>query len=116
MNQPLNPVQIEQRIQECADRIARGVMVVSDAHRAFLEADRAFDRAFAVAYVEQDGPVHMREKVARIQTMGLREARDLADVIHQQARRQWQAIVAELDALRSIGASVRASYATGGGS
>lgn len=115
MGEVLNPVEIEQRIAECANRIARGVMVVSERHQEFLDAEREYDRAFALAYVQYDGPAHMRRYDAELSTGKERAARDVADVAHQAAKRQWQALQAELEALRSIGASVRQAYATGGG-
>ncbi|MBE3135295.1 MAG: hypothetical protein IMZ55_17655 [Acidobacteria bacterium] len=107
---PLNPTEIEERILECSNRIARGVGVVSGAHETFLRAEHALDRAYARAYLDYDGPAHARRYAADLAVETERDSRDIADVAHQSARRQWQALTAELDALRSIGASVRQAY------
>lgn len=115
MSEALNPVQVEATIRETAQRIANGVKVVSERHREFLRADHAHDLAYARAYLQADGPAHEKRYVAELDTQEERAARDEADAAYQYATRQWRALSAELDAYRSIGASVRAAYSTGGG-
>jgi len=116
MSEVLSPVQVEATIRDAAQRIANGVKVVSERHRAFLRADHAVDVAFAQAYLTADGPAHEKRYRAELATVAEREARDDADAAFQYATRQWRALQAELEAYRSIGASVRQAYATGGGS
>lgn len=111
MSDVLNPVDIEQRISECAKRIHKGVGVVTAAETAFRTADRAFDVAFAHAYLDHRGPAHEKKYAATIATEKQREARDVAEVAFKHADRTAKAIEAELRALQSIGASVRAMYA-----
>lgn len=115
MSEVLNPVQIEQTIRETAQRIANGVKVVSDRHREFLRAEHIHDVAFAKAYLDAVGPAHEKRYQAELATATERESRDDADAAFRYSERQWRALSAELDAYRSIGASVRAAYATGGG-
>ncbi|WP_100811758.1 hypothetical protein [Microbacterium sp. BR1] len=115
MSEPLNPVQIEAAIREASQRIAKGVSVVSERYRAFLQAEHTLDVAFARAYMAFGGPAHEKRYAAELETIAQREARDDADAAHRYAEKQWRALSSELDALRSIGASVRQAYAAGGG-
>lgn len=110
----LNPVQIETGIREVADRIARGVAVVSDRYAAFLTAERAYDQAFARAYMAHQGPAHERKYGAELATEQEREARDVADVAFRYADRTARALESELRALQSVGASVRQMYGVAG--
>lgn len=114
MSEPLSPVQIEQVIRDAADRISKGVQVVSERYRTFLSADHALDVAYAKAYRAFDGPAHEKRYAAELETAVEREARDDADAAYRYAERTWKALSAELDAYRSIGASVRQAYAAGG--
>ena len=113
-NEPLNPVSIEQAIRECATHIANGVTVVSNAYSAFLAADRAFDQAFARAYIEADGAAHERKYIAELATASEREARDVADAAYRYARDRARALENELMALQSVSKSVRGMYAVAG--
>lgn len=112
----LNPVDIERAIRELANRISNGVRVVSDRYRDFLDADRAYEQAFARAYMAAEGPAHERKYAAELTTGREREVRDAADVMYRYADRQAKALENELRAYQSIGASVRAMYASGGAS
>lgn len=115
MSDVLSPVQVEHTIRDAAQRIANGVKVVSERHREFLRADHALDVAFARAYLAAEGPAHEKKYRAEIATLDERLHRDEADAAFQYATRQWRALQAELEAYRSIGASVRESYRAGGG-
>lgn len=110
----LNPVDVETAIRRVSERIARGVMVCDERYRAFLEADRNYDAAFAKAYLDHAGPAHEKKYAAELTTVRLREARDIADAAYRYADRQAKALQDELRALQSVGASVRAMYATAG--
>lgn len=110
----LNPVHIEQAIRECANRIANGVVVCDERYRAFLDADRAYDRAFARAYMNYSGPAHSKKYAAELETHDERQARDVADAAYQFARRQAEALREELRAWQSVGASVRMMYGVAG--
>lgn len=110
----LNPVVIENRIRDISGRIAEGVKVCNDAYVTFLEADRAYDRAYAWAYMQHKGPAHEKKFAAELETGDRREARDIADAAYRYADRQAKALENELRAYQSIGASVRAMYAVAG--
>ena len=109
-----SPVQVEKAIHECSDRIAKGVMKADKAYRIFIEADQAYDLAFAEAYLDADGPAHAKKYEAEIATAHQRKVRDEADAAYKLMDRNMKAIQSELDALRSIGTSVRQAYAIAG--
>lgn len=109
-----NPVKVEAAIRECAERIANGVLKSDKAYRVFMEADQAYDLAFAHAYLDSDGPAHERKYRAEIATADQRKARDEADAVYRLMSSNMRAIQSELDALRSIGVSVRQAYAVAG--
>lgn len=114
MTAVLNPVDVEAAIRAVSDRIAKGVSVCDQRYRAYLDAERAYDAAFAKAYMGHDGPAHERKYAAELTTQGEREAKDVADASYRYADRQAKALQDELRALQSVGASIRAMYATAG--
>ncbi|WP_228002175.1 hypothetical protein [Nocardia australiensis] len=109
-----NPVSVENAIRECANRIAKGVTVCGNAYAAFLDADRSYDRVFASAYLDADGPAHERKYVAELATQEEREKRDVADAAYRYADRTARAVEAELRAWQSVGASIRQAYGVAG--
>lgn len=114
MSDPLNPVQVEQAIAQCANRIAKGVKVVSERYSAFLAADRDYDHAYAQAYMAHDGPAHEKKYAAELETTAQREARDVAEVAWRYADRTAKAIENELMAMQSISRSVSRMYSAAG--
>lgn len=114
MSDVLNPVQIEQSIRDVANRMAKGVKVCSDTYGAFLDADHAYDLAYARAYMAHQGAAHEKKYAAVLATEAERDARDAADVEYRYADRTARALEAELRAWQSIGASVRSMYSVAG--
>ena len=110
----ISPVAIEEAIRTVADRIANGVKVCDERYRAFLDAERAHDQAFAAAYLGADGPAHEKKYRAELATSTTRAARDTADAAYRYADRQARALNEQLRALQSVGASMRLMYATAG--
>jgi hypothetical protein len=110
----LNPVEIEQAIRTCSDRIAASVKVCSERYAAFLDANRSYDQAFAHAYLDAGGAAHERKYAAEVATGVERELRDRADASYKYADRQAKALELELRAYQSLGASVRSMYAVTG--
>lgn len=110
-----NPALIEKAIYEAAQRISKGVMKADEAYRDFLRADHAYDVAVAKAYLRaNDRPAHERRYVAELETEHERAVRDVADAAYRLMDRNMKAIQGELDALRSIGTSIRQAYAVAG--
>ena len=113
-SRPLNPVEIEQKISELSQRIAKGVMICSTAYENFLHADREFDLAYARAYLTSEGSIKDKEMHARLISADERMARDVAEVAYKKTDRTAKALESELRAIQSIGASVRAMYGVAG--
>lgn len=109
---------MEDAIYKCAQRISIGVGKSDVAYRLFLQADQAYDVAYAKAYLDNDDgpprPAHARKYYAELATCNERQARDEADAAYRLVDRNMKAIQSELDALRSIGTSVRQAYAVAG--
>lgn len=110
MNDVLNPVDIEQSIQNIARRIHEGVKVVTEAEGEFKRLDHAHDVAIAHAYLGHKGPAHEKKYAATLATQDERTAADQAEVAFKYAERTAKALDAELRAMQSVGASVRAMY------
>lgn len=110
----LNPVEIETAIREVSTRIAKGVTVCSNTYAAFLDADRMYDRAFAKAYMAHEGPQTEKKYAAELATGEERAVRDEKDAAYRYADRQSRALMEELRALQSVGASVRMAYSVAG--
>ncbi len=110
MDRPLNPVDIETTIRSVSDDIYRGVWEVTKAETAAREAERAYDRAFAHAYLDADGPAYAKKYVAELGTEPERDALDVAQLAFRHAERLSRALDAKLRAYQSIGASVRTMY------
>jgi hypothetical protein len=110
MNDVLNPVDLEQKIQEISRRIHNGVHVVTNAEREAREKRRLYDHAFAQAYMRYDGPAHAKRYAAEVETTDQRGVAEDAEVAFRHAERTARALENELRATQSIGASVRAMY------
>ena len=113
--EPLNPVQVEQRILKLSNLIAEGVKQVTDHLRAYRQADAEYDRAKARAQLAAEGKtVADREAEVELATVTERDARDVAEVAYSHVNRRVKAFEKELDAIRSIGANVRQMYSVAG--
>lgn len=111
---PLNPVEIERKIRDVSDRMAKGVSVCDQLYRALLATDHRPAVAYAQAYLNHNGPAHEKKYGAELATQAERLARDEADAAHRYADRTARALENELRALQSVGASIRAMYGVAG--
>jgi hypothetical protein len=107
----LNPVDLERSIQEISRRIHKGVGVVTEAEGNAREKRRQYDHAFAVAYMQHEGPAHEKRYAAEVATTSFRAVAEDAEVAFRHAERTARALENELRATQSIGASIRAMYA-----
>ncbi len=111
-----NPAQVEAAIYEVANEIANGVTVCGELYRKFLDADRAYDLAFAQSYLRAPGTVNQRKYYAEVATTEQRADRDLADAEYRLADRRSWALRDKLSGLQSVNKSIMAQYgATGRG-
>lgn len=106
----LNPVSVEARIRAAADSISANLPVMDEAYRRWKKAQRDYDRARAKAFLEASGSIPERNARVELATSEARENAEIAEAAWQYANRRWKAAQAELDAMRSIGASVRQAY------
>lgn len=109
-----SPVQVEKKILEIVNRIAKSVKVCDEYYRLFLAADLDYDRGFAKAYLDFDGPQTEKKQAAVLATAELRDIRDAADASYRYARDLRQSLDSELEAYRSVGASIREVYRNAG--
>lgn len=107
---PHNPVDIEQGIRDCADRIHASVQTTSSHERLARRLRREYDAAFARAYINASGPAHEKRYHAELATQTKRQEAEDAEVAYRYADRQAKAQEQELRALQSVGASVRSMY------
>lgn len=107
----LNPVDIERRIDEISNRIAKSVSVVSAREAEAREKRTAFDEAYAHAYLAaQDSPAHERKYRATLATVKERREAEIAETAYKYADRKASALEKELFAWQSISKSVVAMY------
>ncbi|MFI0469269.1 hypothetical protein ACH347_34785 [Saccharopolyspora sp. 5N102] len=109
-NAPLNPVEIEQAIRKCSERIHDGVKVTTDAESEAKRLRREYEAAHARAYLAYQGPAHEKKYAAELATQAEREAAETAEIAFRYAERTARAVEAELRAWQSVGASVRLMY------
>lgn len=110
----LNPADIEQLIRDAVANIAKGVQVVSTAHKRKLDSDRIYDNAFAVAFLTYEGPANAKKYAAEKATQQERLDRDVAEVAYQHAQRQMRALEGSLSAFQTISKSIGAMYSAAG--
>ena len=110
----LTPVAVENHIRELSTRIAKSASVCNERYQVFLEADRAFDQAYARAFLAHDGPQTEKRYAADLASLGEREARDVADAAYRYADRLSKALSAELMAFQSLNKSILAQYQVAG--
>jgi hypothetical protein len=106
----LNPVDLENAIQEISRRIHAGVPVVTKAEREAREQRRLYDLAYAHAYLDHEGAAHTKKYAAEIATTEQRQAAEVAEVAFRNTERTARALENELRATQSIGASIRAMF------
>ncbi len=109
-----NPVSVEREILAITNDIAKGVSAATDAYAMFLKAEREFKLAYARAYMRHTGPAHEKRYQAELDTESELVARDAADVAYRFAKSTNESLIAKLDAMRSVSASVRSAYANAG--
>ena len=114
MSDVLNPVTVEAEIVAAANEVSEGVNVVSRYLEAFRTADRNFDAAWAMAYMQAKGPVEERKQTAVLATLEQRQALDAAEVAYKYAERRCKAAESRLSAYQSVYKGVRGMYGAAG--
>ena len=111
-----NPVSVEKDILDTVNEISQGVITARDAHERKLASERAYKRAYARAFLAHKGPQTEKKIAANIvpEVMEAEDLRDVHDVAYDYAKENNRALSGKLDAMRSVGASVRQAYANAG--
>ena len=107
-------MQVEQKILETSNRIAKGAGECDRRYRAFLDASRAYEQAYAIAYMSFDGPQQEKRYAAVRDTASEKEALDEADAAYRYADRLSKSLQAELMSYQSVNRSVLATYSAAG--
>lgn len=110
----LNPVNVENEIRKCSDRIVKGVKVCNDKYEVYVKAATALEVANAKALMAYDGPGYKAKYAAIIVTEDLRTARDVADVAYKYAKYLAKALQDDLHAWQSVNKSVQSAYSAAG--
>lgn len=114
MSEIVTPLAIEQAIRECSNRLAKSIPIRSERLTLKRAAERDYRRAYDRVYLDAEGSVEDRKAQARVLTEELHDAVDVAEIVYKEAEALARAIEKELDALRSVGASIRSTYAVAG--
>ena len=107
-------MQVEQKILETSNRIARSAGECDRRYRAFLEAERAYEQAYAAAYMGFEGPQQEKRYAAVRATSAEKEALDVADAAYRYVDRLAKSLQAELMSYQSVNRSVLATYSAAG--
>lgn len=110
MSDVLNPVDLEQQIQDVKNTIHRGVEVFKEKHDAYLKAETAYEYTRSQAFLDFDGPQTEKRHYAVVEAHEARQRRDDAQVQYEYTRRKLEAFTAELMALQNLNKGVRAMY------
>lgn len=110
----LNPAETEQWIQHVSTRIAKGVRVITDAEKEMKAKRRVFDRAWAHAMQQAEGPEYLRKAEATIETMQQREDSDDAELAFKYAQRTAAALERELFAAMAINRNIISMWGAAG--
>ncbi len=107
-------MQVEQKILETSNRIAKSAGECDRRYRAFLAAERAYEQAYAAAYMSFEGPQQEKRYAAVRATAAEKEALDVADAAYRYADRLARSLQAELMSYQSVNRSVLATYSAAG--
>lgn len=111
-----NPVSVEQEILATVNELSQGIITARDSHEASLTAEREYKRAYARAFMAHKGPQTEKKVAANIvqAVMDAEDHRDVTNVAYTFAKDLNNTLGKKLDAIRSVGASVRQAYANAG--
>lgn len=109
-NEPLNPVDLENRILEVKNHVHRGITIFSEKLEAFLNAETEYEHAESLAFLDWEGPQTEKRHAARVAAYEERKAMNRAKVEHRYTEKKLDALIAELFALMNLNKGVRAAY------
>lgn len=110
----LNPVAVEQKILELSNRIARSAGICNDRYVAKNDAEEAYTRAYAHAYLEHQGPQQEKRYAADLACTEQKHELNVADAAYRYADRLAKALESELMAYQSVARSVGRMFSAAG--
>ena len=112
----LSPIRVEKRIQALVQSLSDALVEWRARYGQWKEAEREFDRAYAVARiaVDPDVPYNDRKYHADVATMEQREVKEVAEGAFKYAEKRLEGVRSALSAWQSIGRSVNEAYRNAG--
>lgn len=114
MNQPLNPVQLENEILATTNSVVGSIPKVSEAYNTWQQAVLEQKKAFAKTYLTSKGSVEERKQQATLHTMDTATAEIVAEVTYRRLLDYQKAYREKLSAYQSLTKSVVAAYQSQG--
>lgn len=111
---PDTPPSIDNAIYTTRENIRKGIGIVDARRKAWMQAKKDLAEAKARAYLESEGTIPERNAQVTIATTAEAEAVDVAKAAYDYAKDIQKSLSKDLDAYRSISASVRETYRTTG--
>lgn len=107
-----NPVDVEKAILDAVNDAATGVVLATRSYETFLNAQRLHKKALSRAFMRHQGPQTEKKVAAELdeEVMQLEIDRDAADVAYKYCKDLNSLLNDKLEALRSVGVSVRQAY------
>lgn len=117
---PLSQMQVEREIMRLSSRLSTITTTVAEVAEREAKAEVAYKRAHAFQWLElrgHDGTVPEKEAMAFAACAAEYEEMKISEALHKASMEAGRNVRAQLDALRSIAANVRAAvdYASGRG-
>lgn len=110
----LAPVDVERRLLQLERTLRESVQDWKPRYKAFKDAEREYDQAFARAKLKSKEATNDKKYDAELETIAEREALDFADVEHKYSEKRLMAVHKVVEIWRSIGTSVREEYKLAG--
>lgn len=104
----LSQAQVEQEIVRLSNLAEKATTALAKRARSAAEADADYKAAHAKAYLEADGTVAEREAQAALATQVQYRDRKIAEALFMSAQEAGRSYRAQLSALQSINANLRA--------
>jgi len=108
------PDQVERLMLDCVQRLEEGQAFERWALEQASEADRAYSRAYALAFTKAPGAMELRRNVAEVECAELADVKDRTDMVHRAAKAAMHNLRSTLSGYQSVLRSVQATFQAGG--
>lgn len=104
---PITPAKVESEILRLVARLEEITDELAVLARAAADAEATYKAAYAKAFLEAEGTATVREHTATLRSHSLYKQRRYSEGTYASAKEALGTIRAQLDALRTISASIR---------